>query len=222
MKTAPIRIAIADDHQLFREGMSLILSRNERMEVIFDVPDGEALIQRLESSDALPHVVLLDLKMPVKDGAETTKILRELFPEIKVLILTMIEQDDYILHLLNMGANGYLLKNATAEEVYSAVTRAVENGFYFNDHVSQVLLKGLQKKRRTVPALNNQLNITQREREVLGMLCQELTTADIAEQLFLSIRTVETHRKNLMEKLGARNTAGIIYRALKQGIIELN
>ena len=222
METPVIHVAIADDHRLFREGLALIINGHDRFRLLYDVADGQELMNRLGSSATLPDVVLLDLKMPVKDGMAVTEEIKVSFPGIKVLVLTMFHQDDYILHMLDLGANGYLLKNSSAEEVKRAILTVYEKDFYFNEHVSAVMLKGLKKKRAKPPSLEVFNHVTAREKEVLELLCQEHTTADIAERLFLSVRTVETHRKNLMHKLGAKNTAGLIIRAIKEGVIELN
>ncbi len=213
-----IRVAIADDHALFREGIKMIIESKSNLKCVIEADNGQSLLDAIASAPKEPDVVLLDLQMPVMDGMECTKRLRQEYPRIKILILTMLDQDDYILHLLDLGANGYLLKNSSAEEVIKAIETVMENDFYFSDHVSKVMLSGLQKKRRPVPVLNATERITEREQEVLELMCQEHTTAEIAEKLFLSVRTVETHRKHLMEKLGAKNTAGIVYRAMKEGV----
>lgn len=215
-----IRVAVADDHALFREGIKMIVESRENLRCVIEADNGQALLDAIAKAAKEPDVVLLDLKMPVMDGMECTKRLREEYPRIKILILTMLDQDDYILHLLDLGANGYLLKNSSADEVQRAIETVMERDFYFSEHVSKVMLSGLQRKRKSVPVLNATASITEREQEVLRMMCDEHTTAEIAERLFLSVRTVETHRKHLMEKLGAKNTAGIIYRALKEGVLE--
>lgn len=221
MPNNTIHIAIADDHKLFREGLKMIIETAEAdLNLVTEAENGQMLLDNMAALQTKPNVVLLDLKMPVKDGIETLKELKALYPDVLVLILTMIDQDDYILHLLDLGANGYLLKNSSADEVQQAITDTMTKGFYFNEHVSKVMLGGLRKKRKTTPSLSKSLQVTEREQEVLDLLCQEYTTAEIAEKLFVSTRTVETHRKNLMEKLGAKNTAGIIYKAVKEGLVE--
>lgn len=220
MHQPDIRIAIADDHKLFREGLKMIIETGEHLNLIGEAENGQQLLDAVQAMPEKPQVILLDLKMPVKDGIETLKVLKAEYPEIRVLILTMIDQDDYILHLLDLGANGYLLKNSSSDEVQTAIKTVVEKDFYFNEHVSKIMLNGLRKKRKTPQALDGSPDITEREKEVLDLLCKEQTTSEIAERLFVSVRTVETHRKHLMEKLGAKNTAGIIYRAVKEGLVE--
>jgi DNA-binding NarL/FixJ family response regulator len=220
MKQESIRIAFADDHILFCEGLRLIIESRVRFNLVFEAHNGQALLDGISKLKDLPHVVLLDLKMPVKDGVETTKELKALYPEIKILILSMIDQDDYILHLLDLGASGYLLKNSSATEVERAIISVYEKGHFFSDHVTQVMLAGLKRKRSTPAALDATTKVSAREVEVCELMAEGLTTNEIAERLFISNRTVETHRKNLMEKMGAKNTAGIIYRAVKEGLLK--
>lgn len=220
MKKKTISVAIADDHTLFREGLKLIVNSSIGLELIFEAENGQVLLDGIAKKTTLPDVVLLDLRMPVKDGVETVAELRILYPEIKILILTMIDQDDYIIHLLDMGASGYLLKNSSAEEVIKAIFSVVESGFYFNNHVSKVMLEGLKRKRTVPPVLDAMTKISAREIEVCELMAEGFTTQEIADRLFISARTVETHRKHLMEKLDAKNTAGIIYRALKEGLLK--
>jgi len=220
MSTNTVKIAIADDHQLFREGIEMIINSVPEFELILEVPDGQALLDGIESAPTPPDVVLLDLNMPRKDGMETTIELRAKHPDIKILILTMFDQEDYILHLLDLGANGYILKNSAASDVKTAIRTLVEKEFYFTDQISQIMVSGLRKKRKLPPAFFAGDRLTIREQEVLGLISSELTASEIAEKLFVSVRTIETHRKNLMDKLGAKNTAGIVYRAMKLGILD--
>ncbi len=219
MKPVPIKVAIADDHTLFCEGLKLIINSRDDFRLVLEARNGQELLDGIAELEAPPDVLLLDLKMPVKDGIETTKELKVTYPEIKILILTMIDQDDYIIHLLDLGANGYLLKNSSAEEVQNAIVAVAEKGFYFSDYVSQVMLSGLRRKRASPPALDAMTKVSAREIEVCELIATGLTTNEIAERLFISARTVESHRKNLMEKLGVKNTAGIVYRALKEGLL---
>lgn len=219
MTSEIIRIAIADDHKLFMQGISSIVESLDGMKLVFQANNGVDLLNKLESADQLPDVVLMDLKMPEMDGIETTKQLRNLYPDIKIIVLTMMQQEDFILHLFDLGANGYLIKNTSSEELEEAILSVVEKDHYFNDHVSEVMLKGLKRKRVQKLSLDNKTQLTQREREVLELICQEYTTTEMAEKMFVSHRTIETYRKNLLEKIGAKNTAGLIVKSVKSGLI---
>lgn len=219
MKKPHIHIAIADDHALFCDGLKLIINSRPDFELVLEAHNGQELLDGIRTLKTPPDVVLLDLKMPVKDGIETTIELRAIYPQIRILILTMLDQNDYIIHLLDLGASGYLLKNSSAQEVLLAIENVVQKGFYFGDHVSQVMLDGLKRKRAIPPSINAVNKFSSRELEVCDLMKEGLTTQEIADRLFISNRTVETHRKNLMEKFGVKNSAGVIYRALKEGLL---
>lgn len=208
----PIKIAIADDHSLFREGLVSILSTYQAFEVIIEAGSGEALLEAI--ADTPPEVVLLDLKMPGMDGIRVTEILKKQFPSIKIIILTMHHQEDFILHMLNLGVNAYLLKDSSSEELKEAIIATHQRDYYFDNRVSKVMLQGLKRKHLHKPKLGTNTRLTPREEEVLQLICNEYTTPEIAEKLYLSQRTIESHRKNLLEKLGAKNTAGLVIKAI--------
>ena len=221
MEQEKVTIAIADDHTIFRQGLAFIISKIKNFEVIIEAQDGMDLLQKLEDSPEKPDVILMDLKMPKLDGMETTAKVKDYYPEIKVIILTMMQQEDFILHMFDLGVNGYLVKNTSATELKEAIISVVDKDHYFNDHVSEIMLKGLKRKRVQKPSLSNKVQLTPREQEVLELICQEYTTTEIADKIFVSHRTVETYRKNLLEKIEAKNTAGLIVRSIKTGIISL-
>jgi len=217
----PVKVAIADDHVLFRKGLITILEMEGDIEVVLDVDNGKQLVENLPNN--LPEVILMDLKMPEMDGMEATRIVKEKYPEIKVLVLSMYDEEQFIIYCLELGANGYLLKNADPTEVTHAIKTVISKDFYFNDHISTVMLKGLNQKSRPKgkPQWANKIQLTNREKEVLELICKEYTTPEIGEKLFISHRTVEGHRKNLLEKTGAKNTAGLVVFALKNELIEM-
>lgn len=217
----PVKVAVADDHVLFRKGLITILETDPNIEVVLDANNGKELIQQLDNG--LPDVILMDLKMPEMDGMEATKIVKKKYPEIKVLVLSMYDEEQFIIYCLELGANGYLLKNTDPDEVMKAISVVIEKDFYFNDHISTVMMKGLHQKNRSKskPKLVSGIQLTNREKEVLELICKEFTTPEIGEKLFISHRTVEGHRKNLLEKTGAKNTAGLVVFALKNELIEM-
>jgi DNA-binding NarL/FixJ family response regulator len=212
-----ITIGIADDFKIFREGLKLGFSSDKNLQVICEADNGEDFIAAIEKKT--PQVAILDLKMPLMDGIETTQYIKKKYPEIKVLIVTMYDDDKFIIHLMENGANGYLIKNAEPEEIIKAVYSVVENGYYFNDVVNKALLKKLFVKGHMKPTFNNNIEFTERELEVLTLICEEKTAAEIGQQIFLSPRSVEGIRQRLIEKVGVRNTAGLVLFAVKQGIV---
>jgi DNA-binding NarL/FixJ family response regulator len=213
-----IRIAIADDYKIFRDGLKVGMSEDENLEVVLEADNGEELLNGLKESKA--DVIIMDLKMPVMDGTEATKEVRKKFPSIKVLVVTMYDDDKFIIHLMENGANGYLLKNADSDEIRKSIYAVHENGYYFNDLVNKALLKRLVLKGNLKPSFNQDVEFTERELEVLKLICEEKTAAEIGKQIFLSPRSVEGIRTRLIEKVGVRNTAGLVMFAIKKGIVE--
>lgn len=211
-----ILIAIADDYKIFREGLKKCIASDDSLEVIIEANNGEELISAFEKTT--PDVVIMDLKMPVMDGMEATQIIRARFPKVKVLVVTMYNEDKFIIHLMEIGANGYLLKNAEPDEIRRSIYAVYENGFYFNDLVSNALVKKLAIKDKINPSFNQNIELSQQELEVLKLICNEKTVEEIAKEIFLSPPLVENIRRQLIEKIGVRNTAGLVMYAIKNGI----
>ena len=213
---APIRLALVDDQKLFRGGLKMILAGDEAIEVVFEASNGEQFFERLAFEPV--DVVILDVEMPKMDGTEVLQKLRaEHDPEIKVVMLTMHDSDRLINHLMQLGANGFLLKDENPEVVIEAVHQVAEDGIYFRDYVSRALLKGNRAQAKPGGFLGPK--ISDRELEVLQLICQELTSKEIAEKLFLSVRTVEGHRRSLQEKTGSRNLVGLVLYAVRNGLV---
>mgnify|MGYP001386693191 CR=1 FL=1 len=213
-----IKSAIADDYKIYRDGLKVGLSADENMDIIAEADNGEDLMKILET--ASPDVIIMDLKMPIMDGMEATKLVRKKYPSIKVLVVTMYEDDKFIIHLMENGANGYLLKNAEPEEILKSIYAVQENGYYFNDLVNKALLKKLVLKNNFKPSFNQNIELTEREQEVLKLICEEKTAAEIGKEIFLSPRSVEGIRQRLIEKIGVRNSAGLVMFAIKNGIVD--
>ena len=212
-----IKIAIADDYKIYRDGLKVGLAADKNLEVVLEADNGEDLLNGLEK--AKPDVIIMDLKMPIMDGMEATKEVRKRFNAMKVLVVTMYEDDKFIIHLMENGANGYLLKNAESDEILKSIYAVHENGYYFNDLVNKALLKKLVLKGNFKPSFNQNVEFTERELEVLKLICEEKTAAEIAKEIFLSPRSVEGIRQRLIEKVGVRNTAGLVMFAIKNGIV---
>lgn len=211
------RYCIADDHAIFRQGVRHVLRGIPTLSCVGEAGNGLELLRLLETAEI--DVVLLDLRMPAMDGVEALAALRRKHPAVKVIILTMQHDEGMLLHLLEKGANGYLLKNAEPEEIATALQSACEMGYYFNDLVSTALLKKIT--RPAAPARPH-IEMTDRERDVLRLICAEQTTTEIAGSLRVSVRTVESIRSVLLQKLGARNTAGLVLHAVRAGLVAVD
>ena len=222
MTNESIKIAIADDQVLFLKGLKFIIETFDNIELVFEAQNGRELLKKLEETEV--DIILMDLKMPVMDGMEATIEVRKLFPDVKVIFLSMHDDERLISHMMKIGASGYLLKNESPEVVRDAIIAVAEKGFYFNDYVSKALLSGLHSKNSAVDLKHHfkeKMHLTKRELEVLDLICRAYTTVEIGEKLFISKRTVEGHRKNLIEKTGVKNTAALIVLAIKNGLVEL-
>ncbi len=213
-----IKIAIADDYKIFREGLKVGLSSDDALQVMMEADNGEDLLKGLEIDT--PDVILMDLKMPVMDGMEATKEVRKKYPSVKVLVVSMYDDDKFIIHLMENGANGYLLKNTEPDEIRRSIYAVHENGYYFNDLVNKALLKKLVLKNNLKPSFNQNVELSERELEVLKLICEEKTAGEIAKEIFLSPRSVEGIRQRLIEKVGVRNSAGLVMFAVKNGIVD--
>lgn len=220
--TEKITLAIADDHRLFREGLSSIFRQYPTIEVIIEAANGQELLDKIAVAAASPDVVLMDLDMPVLDGMKATEILKKTYPQIKVLVISMHNQDQIILKMLDLGANGYLLKDAEADELIKAIETVKAKDYYFNDYINHVLLKNVkEKKNYSQVSLQNYEILTSRELEILKLICEGDSSNEIAEKLFIGKRTADFHRQNLLEKLKVKNTASLIVYAVRNGLVDL-
>ncbi|HXS57321.1 MAG TPA: response regulator transcription factor [Hanamia sp.] len=213
-----IKVAIADDHKIFRKGVILSLKTYYNIRFVLEAENGEELIKGIEKEQ--PDIVLMDLKMPVKDGIETTKYLNKHFPEIRILILTMFEDERFVGHLMDSGANGYLLKSTEPLEIKQAIMDVMKTGFYLNNFVNRVLIKKNYAKQKFNPNLNSEIVISEREKEVLSLVCMEYTAQEIAQKMDISARTVEAIKDRLMERFGVKNSVGLVFFAMKNSLID--
>lgn len=213
---AIISYIIADDHKIFRQGLKMALMDDHKLKCIGEAGNGLELLDVLKTKTA--DVVLLDLKMPEMDGVEALKILKEHNPELKVIVLTMFDDEHFILHMMEAGANGYLLKNADPAEIKNAIHSVYDNVYYFNDLVNTTLLRKVVLL-KNAPRFKEEIKLNEKETEILKLICQEYTAAEIGKKIFLSTRTIEGIRSVLLEKVGVRNTAGLVMYAVKNGIV---
>ena len=218
---ANIRVAITDDQVLFRRGMASIINTFENISIVLEADNGRILLDSLQNFEPIPDVVLLDLSMPELNGIETTKLLHIHYPSIKIIILSVYGEDRFVTHLMELGVNAYLFKNVEPEEVERAIRTVIDKDFYFNEAFLNAMKNRLTNKRQKITLTDNiPSTLTSREIEVLSLICKQRTAQEIADQLFISVRTVDGHRNNLLEKTGARNSAGLVLFAIKHRLID--
>ncbi|MFY0629073.1 MAG: response regulator transcription factor [Flavobacteriaceae bacterium] len=218
-----IRIAIADDEELFRKGMTFLLEKTEDFEVLFEAEDGQQLVNYLDSATVAPDIILMDLKMPVLNGVEATKLIHKKFPDIRIIALTSYGGKSFIINMIDVGASSYLLKNTSPKQVVFTINEVYDKGFHYNEEVMKMIHENLisSNGKRIRSDLDKKL-LSRRELEVLELICSEYTTNEIADKLFISPRTVDGHRNNLLLKTGSKNVAGLVIYGIQKKLIELS
>mgnify|MGYP006144640973 CR=1 FL=1 len=221
-----IRIALADDERLFRSALRHLLEHTGDYEVVLDVGNGVELLENLaliNCDNSFPDIILMDLKMPEMNGVETTKAIAKMYPEVNVIALTTHHGKAFILNMLNQGASGYITKDSSPQAMLEVIREVASKGFYYSNEILEIINGDFpnKKKKNRTSELDSHF-ITTREREILLLLCQQYKTQEIAEKLFLSDRTVEGHRNNLLSKTNSKNVVGLIVFGLKHGIIDVS
>ncbi len=214
-----IRVAIAEDHDLVREGIIKIVNSFKDVKIIFDAPNGKVLCDEILGGLEV-DVVLLDLEMPVMDGYEAAELLSSKKTDIKLLALSQHSLDRYIVHFVEKGGVGYLLKNVGAKDLEIAIKQVHAKGYYINENVSFKMLRGMKKRYKTNPGFGQDI-LTESERDVLLLLALGLSSNEIADKIKKSTRTIENHRANMMEKLGAKNSIQLVVTALQRELLVL-
>ena len=217
-----IKIIIVDDEILFRKGISFLLGREANIEIIFEAANGDELISFLRNNKSNhPDIIIMDLKMPIINGVEATKIIHAEFPELKIIALTSYNSKSFVANMIDVGAVSYLIKNATPQELMKTINEVSKKGFYYTDYVMKIIQADLLTNKKTKSNFDSNF-LSPREIEVLKLICTQKSTVEIAEQLFISPRTVEGHRNNLLLKTDSRNIAGLVVYAVQNQFIILN
>jgi len=211
------KVYIADDHTLFRKAMVNLLRTFDRVSEVKDAENGKELLTMVKYEE--PDVAIVDLQMPIMDGAETCENIIKRHPHVKIIILTMHDSNKYILHMMEMGVHAFLLKNTEPDELEKAIYAVAEKDFYHNDLVAAVLRKNVTEKKAGQRPNFRQADLTEREKDILALICRELTIREIGQKLSLSENTVRNHRVNMMEKVGVNNTVGLVKYAYEAGIV---
>jgi DNA-binding NarL/FixJ family response regulator len=217
-----IRLAIVDDQELFRQGIIALMNKIPQVELVADAAKGSELLQYLAAADRKPEIVLMDMEMPEMNGIELNRVLHQNYPDIKVIMLTLYDQGRYVFKMVEEGVCGYLSKSCSMEELQEAIIKVHSSGFFFTDLIKNALQQSSDfRKKQLLHFNNNVADLTIREKEIMSLICKEYTNAEIAEKLFISPRTVEGHRNNLLMKTGSKNTAGLVVFAIKHGIYDV-
>jgi DNA-binding NarL/FixJ family response regulator len=213
-----LKIYLVDDHSLFREGLRFLLSNLDFIETIYEAENGEQFIAGLKENPA--DIALLDIEMPVMNGVEAAKSALKLFPELKIIALSMYSEENYYVSMIDAGASGFLLKNSKFSEVKKAVLNVWEGRSYFSPEIVQSVISRFSNERDR-PGKSDNIDITNREMEILEFICKGLSNAEIADKISISKRTVDKHRENLLLKTGSKNTASLVIFAIKHGYFEV-
>jgi DNA-binding NarL/FixJ family response regulator len=212
-----IHVFLVEDHEIVRQGIRSLLDGEQGITVIGEAVDGEKALVALET--LRPDVLLMDMNMPVMNGLECTREAKRRYPELKVLILSMLDHESYLIDMLEAGADGYILKNSSKDELLFAIRKIANNGIYMAPEFTLGMLAKYRMITRTGTEKPSSVKLSDREKDILVLIAEGLTNQEIADRLFSSVRTVETRRRKLLEKTGARNTAMLIRYAVKNGFV---
>lgn len=212
---AKIRILLADDHELIRTGIRNLIGSNKDFQIIGESADGEDTVAKVRQLH--PDVVIVDISMPKLSGIDATRRIRVEFPSVKVLVLTMHENAEYVYQILKSGASGYLLKNAGKDEITEAIYAVTKGSKFFSPRISELMISEYVRNAEKRDEKTGEASLTRREKEVLNYIARGMNNQQIAENLFISPRTVETHRTNIMQKLNIHDAANLVRYALENG-----
>lgn len=210
-----IRIALADDHQLFRNGLKILLGGYSKFEVVAEASNGAELLKILDTCPA--DIVLMDISMPEMDGAEATSLLTRTKPEISIIALSMYGEEEYYYRMVEAGAKGFILKDSDISSVHDAIITVYGGGNYFSQELLYHVIRRIKNREQE----DKSSSLSKREKEILLKICEGLSNHEIANELFISKRTVDKHRANLLAKTGSKNTASLILYAIRNRLIEI-
>jgi two-component system, NarL family, invasion response regulator UvrY len=220
MENSKISVAVTDDHILLRRGLANLIRSFDGYEVLFEADNGKDFMEKL-SCETIPEIVLMDINMPEMNGYDTTLWIKHNYPEIKVLSLSMNDDEQSIIRMLKCGAKGYILKDIDPSEFRIALDTLVRKGFYYSEMLSGKLIHAINSFDEPDKRINKTLLLSEREIEFLKLVCTEMTYKEIADKMFLSARTIDGYRNDLFEKLNAKTRMGLAMYAIKNGIVNL-
>lgn len=212
-------IVLVDDHVLLRQGLASLVSTFDGYTVSFEADNGKQFIEKLQHS-SLPDAVLVDINMPVMNGFETAEWIKKNHPQIRILALSMSDEEDVIIRMLQSGAHGYILKNATPEELQEALEAVIKRGYYMNELVGSNLIQALSKEPQKESGIDLSV-LNERELDFIRLSCTDLSYGDIAEQMHISVKTIEFYKNNIEKKIGIKNRVSLALFAVKSGLVKI-
>jgi DNA-binding NarL/FixJ family response regulator len=219
MEETPIRILIADDHAIFIDGVKSLLRKFDKAKIIAEATDGLTAMEMIRSRNDI-DLLITDINMPGLSGTELTRLVKAEYPHIKVLVLTMYNDREIINEIIHSEAEGYILKNTGKSELIAAINRLADDGTYYSNEVMNIIMENIKDSKKAIETPNPLKDLTPRELEILKLICEEQSTADIARQLYISPRTVETHRKHILQKTHAKTLVGLIRLAIEHKVVQ--
>ena len=213
-----IKLAIADDHKIFRDGIKMALRDKEYLKILWEAEDGKDLMHKLEIKQ--PDVLLMDIRMPELDGIDAISLIKREHEHIKIIVLTMYDDQELVTKMMEIGANAFLTKTTDAEEIYQAIITCMNEDFYFNDLVNKAVLLKLQHKKTVRQFYPTPVKFSEKELRILKCIADDKTTDEISKEVFLSPRTIETIRQNMKQKVGAKTIAGLVMYAMRNKLLE--
>ena len=213
-----IKIALADDHKIFRDGIRMSLRIHEGLKIIWEADDGKDMMHKLKMKK--PDVLLMDIRMPEMDGISALQLIRKEYEDLKIIILSMYDDKELITKMMEFGANAYLSKTTEPDEIYKAIIGCINEDFYFNDLVNSAVLLKLQQKKTVRNQYASSIKFSEKELKILRLIAEDKTTEEISEEVFLSPRTVESIRQNMKLKAGVKTIAGLVMYAIRHKMIE--
>lgn len=213
-----IKIIIVDDHEIFRNGLKMVINRFHDTKVIAEASNGKDFLALLDKY--MPDIVLMDIEMPIMNGIEATKIALNTFPDLKIIALTMFNEEAYIQNMIDLGVKGFLIKNICKQDLNKAILKVYEGGNYYSDELFTFFNKQMTKNKKTVNKAD-ELKLTPREKEILQLLSQGLSNKEIASKLFVSERTIIGHKSNLLSKTGCKSTISLLSYAIKNNLVSI-
>jgi DNA-binding NarL/FixJ family response regulator len=213
-----IRVALADDHKIFRDGIKMALRDRDYIKILWEAEDGKDMMHKLRIKQ--PDVLLMDIRMPEIDGVNAIKIIRKEYQDLRIVLLSMYDDQEIITKMMEMGSNAFLTKTADPDEIYQAILSVMNEDFYFNDLVNTAVLLKLQHKRTVRKFYPNPVKFSDKEVRILKLISEDKTTDEISKEVFLSPRTVETIRQNMKSKVGVKTIAGLVMYAMRNKMLE--